>query len=211
MGIRVPERVITGFLSWFLPSSLHWKVETKEKTVFLTFDDGPIPELTGEILEILYTYKARATFFCVGENVMRNPGLFREIVRSGHAVGNHSHHHLKGWKTDIKRYIQDVEEASRFIDSRLYRPPYGLISWRQARVLSRRYKVIMWSVLTRDYDQSVSPEQCLEIAVKGVEPGAIIVFHDNLKAREKVLYALPRLLEYLKAEGYSCGVLSSEI
>jgi peptidoglycan-N-acetylglucosamine deacetylase len=208
--MTLSDRLITCYLSKFLPASLLWRVKTKERAVYLTFDDGPIPGLTDEILKILKEFEAKATFFCVGENVMRNPDLYREITRAGHVVGNHSHHHVKGWKTNLDQYLDDVEEASRYVDSRLYRPPYGLVTWKQARALSKKYQVVMWSVLTKDYDPLITPEQCLEIAVKGVKPGAIIVFHDNTKARDKVLYALPRLLEYLKREGFECRVLSSE-
>ena len=196
------DRILTGILRSVLPSSLLWKVDTAERKVFITFDDGPTPELTTEILAILESYEARATFFCVGDNVVRYPDIFRQIIQSGHSVGNHSHHHLKGWYTSCSQYLEDVSQASKFLDSKLYRPPYGLITLRQVRELSKQFQVVMWSVLTRDFDPSVSREKCLEIAIRGTEPGAIIVFHDNLKASEKVLYALPRMLEYLRDEGY---------
>ena len=196
------DRILTSILRSVLPSSLLWKVDTAERKVFITFDDGPTPELTTEILAILESYHARATFFCVGDNVVRYPDIFRQIIQSGHSVGNHSHHHLKGWYTSCSQYLEDVSQASKFLDSKLYRPPYGLITFRQVRELSKQFQVVMWSVLTRDFDPSVSREKCLEIAIRGTEPGAIIVFHDNLKASEKVLYALPRMLEYLRDEGY---------
>ena len=196
------DRILTGILRSVLPSSLLWKVDTAERKVFITFDDGPTPELTTEILAILESYEARATFFCVGDNVVRYPDIFRQIIQSGHSVGNHSHHHLKGWYTSCSQYLEDVSQASKFLDSKLYRPPYGLITFRQVRELSKQFQVVMWSVLTRDFDPSVSREKCLEIAIRGTEPGAIIVFHDNLKASEKMLYALPRMLEYLREEGY---------
>ena len=196
------DRILTGILRSVLPSSLLWKVDTAERKVFITFDDGPTPQLTTEILAILESYEARATFFCVGDNVVRYPDIFRQIIQSGHSVGNHSHHHLKGWYTSCSQYLEDVSQASKFLDSKLYRPPYGLITLRQVRELSKQFQVVMWSVLTRDFDPSVSREKCLEIAIRGTEPGAIIVFHDNLKASEKVLYALPRMLEYLREEGY---------
>ena len=196
------DRILTGILRSVLPSSLLWKVDTAERKVFITFDDGPTPQLTTEILAILESYHARATFFCVGDNVVRYPDIFRQIIQSGHSVGNHSHHHLKGWYTSCSQYLEDVSQASKFLDSKLYRPPYGLITLRQVRELSKQFQVVMWSVLTRDFDPSVSREKCLEIAIRGTEPGAIIVFHDNLKASEKVLYALPRMLEYLREEGY---------
>ncbi len=201
------DKFLSGIIRRVMPSELLWKVDTDQKTVFITFDDGPIPDLTSELLDILDDYHARATFFCVGENVQKHPGLFREIRRKGHAVGNHTHHHLKGVRTRALEYLENVKEAQRFIDSDLFRPPYGLITPRQARLLSQHFTVLMWSALTRDYDPDVTAEECLARAVDGVFPGSIIVFHDNLKARKKVLYALPRLLEYLKREGYETDCL----
>jgi peptidoglycan/xylan/chitin deacetylase (PgdA/CDA1 family) len=208
--MKYSDRIISRIFRHFLPSSLLWKVKTKKKEVFLTFDDGPIPGLTLEILGILHEYGATATFFCVGENVVRYPEIYRQLIREQHATGNHSHHHLKGWKVKFRDYLEDVSNASRYVDSNLYRPPYGLITWRQAKALSKKYRVVMWSVLTRDFDPGVTKEECLATAIHGVEPGAIIVFHDNLKSRDKVLYALPRLLEYLRKEGYSTGVINFE-
>jgi peptidoglycan-N-acetylglucosamine deacetylase len=196
------DQLLTGIFTYVLPASLIWQVKTDEKTVFLTFDDGPIPELTEEILGILAKYNAKATFFCVGENVVRNPQLYAKIIEQGHATGNHTHRHLKGWSANFADYLEDIREAARHINSSLFRPPYGLMSYRQAKTLIKDYQVIMWSVLTKDYDPSVSREECLETALQGVRPGAVMVFHDNIKAREKVLYALPRLLEHLEKEGY---------
>ena len=126
------------------------------------------------------------------------PGSLNRAMRTG----NHTHHHLKGWTTNYAEYLEDIREAGKYIDSGLFRPPYGLMTYRQAKALSKEFRVVMWSVLTRDYDPAVSKEECLQTAIQGVRPGAIIVFHDNMKAREKVLYALPRLLEYLEKEGY---------
>lgn len=203
----IPDRIITSIFRKVLPSSLLWKVDTSERKVFITFDDGPEPDLTTEILAILKSYDARATFFCVVENVIRHQETYKKIVESGHSVGNHTCHHLKGWHTPYEEYLEDISQAARFVESKLFRPPYGKITRRQAQALSKDYQVVMWSVLTRDYDPSVSREKCLETAIHGVEPGAIIVFHDNLKASEKVLYALPRLLEYLRKEGYDAAGL----
>jgi peptidoglycan/xylan/chitin deacetylase (PgdA/CDA1 family) len=196
------DQLLTGLFTRVLPSELLWQVKTNEKVVCLTFDDGPIPELTGEILDILSRYNAKATFFCVGENVARNPEIYAKILEQGHATGNHTHRHLKGWNTKFADYIEDVAAAARLIDSSLFRPPYGLISYRQAKALVKDYQVVMWSALTRDYDPSVSKEECLRNALQGIRPGAVIVFHDNTKARGSVLYALPKLLEYLEKEGY---------
>ena len=185
-----------------LPASLIWEVKTGEKVVYLTFDDGPITDLTDEILDILEKYDAKATFFCVGENVLRHKDIYARILEKGHSTGNHTHHHMKGWTTNYAEYMDDIREAGKLIDSGLFRPPYGLMTYRQAKALAKEFRVVMWSVLTRDYDPSVSEEECLQTALHGVRPGAIIVFHDNVKALEKVRYTLPRLLEYLEKEGY---------
>jgi peptidoglycan/xylan/chitin deacetylase (PgdA/CDA1 family) len=192
-----------------LPASLLWQVKTDEKTIYLTFDDGPIPELTEEILKILEKFNAKATFFCVGENVKNYEKIYARILEHGHATGNHTHHHLKGWTTNYNDYMEDIREAGNYIESGLFRPPYGLMTYRQAKTLSKDYQVVMWTILTKDYDPAVSEEECLQNAIQGVRPGAIIVFHDNIKAREKVLYALPRLLEYLNREGYKTDILES--
>jgi peptidoglycan/xylan/chitin deacetylase (PgdA/CDA1 family) len=196
------NELLTGIFTYILPASLVWQVKTEEKKVYLTFDDGPIPGLTDEILDILSEYNAKATFFCVGENVKRYREIYERILAQGHATGNHTHHHLKGWSTNYKEYLDDIREAANYIGSGLFRPPYGLMSYRQAKALSKDYRVVMWSLLTKDYDPAVSREECLQTAMQGIRPGAIIVFHDNIKAREKVLYALPRLLEHLSQEGY---------
>jgi peptidoglycan/xylan/chitin deacetylase (PgdA/CDA1 family) len=196
------DQLLTGIFTYVLPASLIWQVKTRDNTVYLTFDDGPIPELTDEILKILEKYNAKATFFCVGENVKRYREIYSRILEKGHSTGNHTHHHLKGWSTNYADYMHDIREAGKFIDSGLFRPPYGLMTYKQAKTLSKEFKVVMWSVLTRDYDPAVSTEECLQTALEGIKPGSIIVFHDNFKAREKVLYALPRLLEYMEREGY---------
>jgi len=203
--------LLTGIFTYVLPASLLWQVKTDEKTVYLTFDDGPIPELTDEILGILERYNAKATFFCVGENVKRYPEIYDRILGNGHATGNHTHHHLKGWSVNCAEYMNDIQEAGRHIDSVLFRPPYGLMTYKQAKNLSKEYKVVMWSVLTRDFDAAVGNEECLQIALEGLKPGAIIVFHDNLKAREKVRYALPLLLEQMEKEGYRSDKLELDL
>jgi peptidoglycan/xylan/chitin deacetylase (PgdA/CDA1 family) len=205
------DQLLTGIFTYVLPASLIWQVKTEEKTVYLTFDDGPIPDLTDEILGILEKYKAKATFFCVGENVGRYPEIYDKILEKGHSTGNHTHRHVKGWTTNYADYMEDIREAGRCIDSGLFRPPYGLMTYKQAKTLSKEFRVVMWSVLTRDFDPSVSREECLQTAIEGVKPGSIIVFHDNLKAREKVLYALPRLLEHLENEGYRSEKLELDV
>jgi len=205
------DQLLTGIFTYVLPASLLWQVKTGKKTVYLTFDDGPIPDLTEEILEILAKYNAKATFFCVGENVERYPDIYNRILESGHSTGNHTHRHLKGWSVNCANYVSDIREAGKLIYSGLFRPPYGLMTYKQAKTLAKDYKVVMWSALTRDYDPAVGNEECLQIALEGLKPGAIIVFHDNLKAREKVRYALPRLLEHMEKEGYRSEKLEPDL
>jgi peptidoglycan/xylan/chitin deacetylase (PgdA/CDA1 family) len=190
-----------------LPGSLIWRGDAGNKNVFITFDDGPTGPFTYEILDLLDTYGAKATFFCVGDNVRKNPEIYREILLRGHRTGNHTFHHLKGWKTYWKRYLTDVYLASSFIDSDLFRPPYGKISYRQVHHIQKNYKIIMWSLLSLDYDPEFSPEQCLEIITQNTSPGEIVVFHDNKKAEEKVRIILPKYLKMLKEEGYTFALL----
>jgi peptidoglycan-N-acetylglucosamine deacetylase len=205
------DQLLTGIFTYVLPASLLWQVKTVKKTVYLTFDDGPIPDLTEEILGILEKFNAKATFFCVGENVERYAEIYAKILEKGHSTGNHTHRHLKGWSVNCASYISDIQEAGKHISSGLFRPPYGLMTYKQAKMLAKEFKVVMWSVLTRDYDPAVRNEECLQIALEGLKPGAIIVFHDNVKAREKVRYALPRLLEHMDKEGYRSEKLEPDL
>jgi peptidoglycan-N-acetylglucosamine deacetylase len=205
------DQLLTGIFTHVLPASLLWQVKTGKKTVYLTFDDGPIPDLTEEILGILAKYDAKATFFCVGENVERYPHIYGRILETGHSTGNHTHRHLKGWSVNCAAYMSDIREAGKHINSGLFRPPYGLMTYKQAKILAKEFQIVMWSVLTRDYDPAIGNEECLQIAQEGLKPGAIIVFHDNLKAREKVRYALPRLLEHMEKEGYKSEKLDPDL
>lgn len=182
--------------------SLIWNIPTKEKKLYLTFDDGPIPYLTMEILKILADYNAQATFFCVGENAQRYPELIDRIVDDNHLIGNHSHQHISGWKSNVANYTNNVHKAKSFIPSILFRPPYGQISYQQIKELKKDYKIIMWSVLSGDFDTSLSSEQCLFNVLQS-KAGDIIVFHDNYKAQDKVLDVLPKFLKYFKNRGYT--------
>ena len=192
-----------------LPATLVWKGTAEAKTVFLTFDDGPTPGLTGQILDILDEYRSRATFFCVGENVSRYPALYNEILSMGHAAGNHTHRHLQGWKTGAEEYFEDVEKASQFIHSGFFRPPYGRITGRQVRLLKDQYRIIMWTLLSRDFDPSTDPVKNLEVMKRKTSPGAIVVFHDNLKAAKNMLHMLPAYLTFLLEEGYRVEPLNA--
>lgn len=182
---------------------LTWKMPVNgEKEVFLSFDDGPTDELTPWILQVLDRHKIKATFFCVGENVKNHPDLYQQIIDEGHQVGNHTYHHLKGWNTSNKGYYEDIKKADDLIASPLFRPPHGRIKPSQIARVKKEYRIVMWDVLTRDFDQSIEPWQCMENVKKFSQPGSIIVFHDSLKAEKNLRYTLPRAIKYLKGEGY---------
>jgi len=185
----------------FFPQILY-SIENDLNEVYLTFDDGPIPEVTPQILDILSDFNAKASFFCLGKNVLNNPDIFRTIIENGHTIGNHSFDHLNGWKTDNFKYFQNIEKAERLIKTDFFRPPYGKISPIQIFKLSRKYKIVMWDVLSGDFDINISKEKCVEYVLKNVKSGSIIVFHDSLKAKERVLYALPVVLDELQARGF---------
>ncbi len=185
-----------------LLKSLIWSVKTPNKEVFLTFDDGPIPNITPWVVNELKRYNAKATFFCVGDNVKKHPEVFQLLLDNGHRVGNHTMNHLNGWKNFNKTYFENINEAEKFIESNLFRPPYGKIKPTQIFRLKKKYRIIMWDVLTYDYDENKTGEECLNKIKKNVKPGSIIVFHDSLKAEKRLRYALPKCLEFLKTEGY---------
>ena len=189
MMVTVPK-----WLQMFYPS-LEWEVKNGGNNVYLTFDDGPHPEITPKVLDILDEYNAKATFFCVADNVRKHPEVYRQIMDRGHKTGNHSYHHLNGWKTRNEIYFDDVEQAAKLIESNLFRPPYGKIAPHQIRVLKKQHRIIMWSVLTYDFRESLSPQACLQNALSGLTPGSIIVFHDSKKSERNMLYALPAFLK----------------
>lgn len=195
---------------WFIKKlypSLIWSLPTTEPVIYLTFDDGPIPGLTEYILDTLADYNAKATFFCVGENIARYSHIAKRAVAEGHVLANHTHNHLNGWKTPTRLYIENVERCQNQVNSvfsgkqQLMRPPYGMIKRKQIRQLSS-YQIIMWDVLSRDYDQKVSPEQCLRQSVKHTSNGSIVLFHDNIKAEKNMTYTLPRYLDHFATLGY---------
>lgn len=175
--------------------------------MFLTFDDGPIPEVTPLVISILKKYNVKATFFCVGENVQKYPEVFEQLLNNGHAVGNHTFHHVKAWKTDYKSYLSEVEQCNKLVKSNLFRPPHGQFTWKLAQTLKKDFRIIMWSALSGDYNKTLSESQCLANAIKNTRPGAIIVFHDSLKARERMEYVLPIYIEYCIKQGYSFRTL----
>lgn len=181
-----------------------WHFYGEEKVLYLTFDDGPIPEVTEFVLDQLKAYDAKATFFCIGKNVKKNPQIYDRILQEGHVVGNHTHNHLKGWKSKTKKYLENVTKAEEFIQSSLFRPPYGRIKKKQAKALIKReYQIVMWDVLSADFDTKITKETCLNNVLSNSKPGSIVVFHDSLKAQKNMEFALPKVLEHYSKEGYS--------
>ncbi len=180
-----------------------WRIKRGgRKVVYLTFDDGPVPEVTPWVLDTLDRYGVKATFFLVGDNVARNPGIFEEIKRRGHSWGNHTMHHLQGRLVTTYRYMHDISEANTLIGSPLFRPPHGLIRWKQARAIKDHYNIILYDLVTRDYSRKLSPDQVFNNVRRYARNGSIIVFHDSLKAEKNMKEALPRAIEYLRARGY---------
>lgn len=186
-----------------------WRVKKPaRKVVYLTFDDGPIPEITPWVLETLNQYSIKATFFCVGENVHKHPDVFRRVLENGHAVGNHTYNHLQGWKTKTKLFLENARLAKKLIESPLFRPPHGHIwSWQNRKLQKAGYRLVMWDVVTRDYSKLLTPEQVLENVKRYTRNGSIIVFHDSLKAEKNLRYALPKAIEWLLQEGYEFEVI----
>lgn len=180
-----------------------WRIlQRGKKVVYLTFDDGPIPEETPWVLDVLDRYDVKATFFMVGDNVRKYPEVFEEVKRRGHSYGNHTMHHLQGLKENATTFFRDITEADQLIGSTLFRPPHGIISPLQTKLIKRHYNIIMYDVVTRDYSKRVTKEQVLENVKRYTRNGSIIVFHDSLKAHDKMRYALPKAIEWLKEQGY---------
>ncbi len=185
-----------------------WNVPTKDKVLYLTFDDGPIPEVTPWVLEQLKKYDAKATFFCVGENAQKNPEILEMVRAQGHSIGSHTMNHLNAWKSDNLPFFHNVRRAATLLRTELFRPPYGRLLPSQIQFLQRHYTIVMWDILTGDFDPKISGEQCYRNVMKNVSNGSIIVFHDSLKARPNLEYALPRALEALSEQGYTFKTLS---
>ena len=188
-----------------------WDIPNYENKVFLTFDDGPTPEITEWTLEQLKKYDAKATFFCIGNNIEKHQVIFQKIIQDNHSVGNHTFNHLKGWKTSDKKYIENVALCQSQISNpksqipNLFRPPYGKIKLSQSKILRKfGYNIIMWDVLSYDFDQTISAEKCLDNVLKNVMSGSIIVFHDSVKAEQNLRYVLPKTLAFLKEKGFVC-------
>jgi peptidoglycan-N-acetylglucosamine deacetylase len=184
-----------------------WSLSPTAPVVYFTFDDGPHPQATPFVLDQLQQYGAKATFFCIGKNVVEQPDIYQRILTEGHAVGNHTHNHLNGWKTGNKTYLENIRTAGGYIKSNLFRPPYGRISPFQIRQLKPDFHIVMWDVLSADFDTEISGEQCLQNVVFKLQKGSIIVFHDSAKAWERLEYALPRALAFCKKQGWRMEAL----
>ena len=195
---------------WWLKkiySSYVWSIDTKEKIIYLTFDDGPHPIATPFVLDELKRFNAKASFFCIGKNVLAEPQIYKRIVDEGHAIGNHTHNHLKGWKSKNEIYLADIREAGKYIDSNLFRPPYGRITSFQAKNIKSALKkmdakIIMWDVLSADFDDSLTGQQCLQNVILNAKKGSIIVCHDSQKAFARLEFFLPLILIFFEKEGY---------
>ncbi|MFT7589977.1 MAG: peptidoglycan/xylan/chitin deacetylase (PgdA/CDA1 family), partial [Limisphaerales bacterium] len=184
-------------------SSMTWDFGKEDKTLYLTFDDGPTPQVTDFVLSELERVDAKATFFCIGANVIAHPEIMDRIIAAGHSVGNHTFNHVNGWKTDTEDYTSQVAKCAEVLDSKLFRPPYGRIKISQIKELESNYKIIMWDVISGDFDLSINKEQVLDNVMSNAKGGSIIVMHDSVKAEEKIRYSLPKVLDHFKAEGYS--------
>jgi len=194
--VKTPPIVKTIFADFV------WHIDTDIKEVFLTFDDGPIPGLTPWVLDILAEYNSKATFFCVGENVKKHRSIFDRIIQEGHTIGNHTYNHLNGWNTENEVYIQNVAGCDNFMETNLFRPPYGKMKPSQSSVIKSEKTVVMWDVLSGDFDLSITKEKCLTNVIENYSQGSVIVFHDNIKAEEKLKYVLPAFLEHLAENGF---------
>lgn len=192
---------------------LVWSRCSPEKNIYLTFDDGPVPRVTEFVLDVLEEFAAKATFFCVGENIRRHPSLFEKILARGHHVGNHTYNHLNGWKTDLSHYLdnikrcQDIINQYTSVEQPLFRPPYGKIKRAHIQALKDFYTIIMWDVLSGDFDKRLNPQQCLANTVKATRGSSIVIFHDSLKAERNMKYALPLYLKAMKDKGFTFQTL----
>lgn len=193
-----------------LTSDLMWSVHTFEKEVFLTFDDGPIPSITEEVLDILKKYNAKATFFCIGKNVAAHPAIYQRILQEGHKTGNHTQDHLNGTKTKHFTYLKNVSDAATKIQSNLFRPPYGRITPAQVTALKNRYTIVMWDIITGDFDKKITVDKVVKNVLNNVKEGSIIVFHDSLKAAPRMLPALQIVMAELAQAGFKFSVLPTK-
>lgn len=202
MFIEQPPQIIR----YLYPSAI-WRMDKDERAVYLTFDDGPIPRVTTWVLDVLDRYGIKATFFMVGDNIRKHPDEFRMVVERGHRIGNHTFNHIRGLSYDINSYLENTEKACRMMmETNLFRPPHGYMSPKQYAELKKRYKIIMWDLVTRDYNRKFNGKQILQKVKKYARNGSIITFHDSIKSEENLKYALPKAIEWLKEQGYEFKV-----
>ncbi|MFI5205291.1 MAG: polysaccharide deacetylase family protein [Flavobacteriales bacterium] len=195
--------VKTPLLVKALYADLTWNFSRKTNDVFLTFDDGPHPQITGEVISHLAKANAKATFFCVGANIEKHPGTFQQLLAENHSVGNHTYDHMNGWKNSNRQYFRSIVKCKKLVSTSLFRPPHGKITRAQARMVRKKFNIIMWDVLSADFDKTVSKEKCVDNVIKNIQPGSVVVFHDSEKAAEKMLYALPRVLDYIQEKKWN--------
>jgi len=203
--------VKTPHITNILYPNITWRIKDPAKNIYITFDDGPDPASTPEVLDMLDQFHAKATFFCVGEKVSKNQDIYNSILEKGHTTGNHSFNHFNGKKTSTKKYIENISRAAEFIDSNLFRPPYGKITAQQTRLLKKSYKIVMWSVLPGDFESRMSKEDVLKRSIKYTKNGNIIVFHDNIRFHQKMIFALKGFLEYFSHAGYNFRAITSDL
>lgn len=183
-----------------------WRMDKKEKAVYLTFDDGPIPRVTPWVLDLLDHYGIKATFFMVGDNVRKHPEEFRMVIERGHRIGNHTFNHIRGFEYSNQGYLANTDKANAYLQTDLFRPPHGFMGWGQYQTLRSKYRIVMWDLVTRDYSKRLNGKQVLAKVKKYVRNGSIITFHDSIKSEENIKYALPRAIEWLKEQGYEFKV-----
>ena len=193
------------WLRWLYPKAL-WRMDKHEKAVYLTFDDGPIPEATPFILKTLAEHDVKATFFMVGDNVRKHPELYQQVADEGHRIGNHTFNHIGGFKHSIHHYCENADRANEYLNTNLFRPPHGWMRFDQYIWLSRRYRIVMWDLVTRDYSKWMTPQGVLNNVRRFARNGSIITFHDSLKSIDKLHFALPEAIKWLKKQGYTFKV-----
>ena len=201
----------TPFLFKYFFNKIVWSIKGEGKNIYLTFDDGPIPSVTPWVLEVLKQYNAKATFFCVGENVKKYPEIFQNVLDDGHMVGNHTFHHINGMKHKAQAYIADVAQADEYIKSNLFRPPYGKLTYKQYKAISKTYKIVLWDVLSGDFDKGISYLTCLKKLQKNIRPGSVIVFHDSVKSEGVLKLVLPQILEEYTMKGFKFKAIEGTI
>ena len=205
--VKSPNFIKFLFRNWV------WSFSKKEKVIYLTFDDGPTPEITEWTLNQLNKYNAKATFFCIGKNIIQHSNIFQKIIENNHSIGNHTHNHLNGIKTTTPNFIKNIEDSENCIqknsklkiqNSKLFRPPYGKLKFSQSKIIRKKgYKIIMWDVLSADFDTSISKKKCLENVIRNTKNGSVIVFHDSEKATKNLQFVLPQVLEYYTYKGFA--------